>query len=146
MKRLFLFILILFSVAIILVNLAVASDSEDPITFTIVEPLYKDTLINTISLISETDIPDVEDKTEDLTEEDSLVEEEPVVPVYDYTEEELDLLARLIFSEGGIESYQTQLMIGSVVMNRVMSDDPWFPDTIREVIYQKKPIFCYFCS
>ena len=56
-------------------------------------------------------------------------------PVYSYTEEELDLLARLIYSEGGIESYDTQLKIGSVVMNRV--DDPYFPNTIREVIYQK---------
>ena len=56
-------------------------------------------------------------------------------PVYNYTEEELDLLARLIYSEGGIESYDTQLKIGSVVMNRV--DDPYFPNTIREVIYQK---------
>lgn len=63
-----------------------------------------------------------------------LVEEEPK-PVYDYTEEDLDLLARLIFSEGGIESYETQLMIGSVVMNRV--DSPKFPNTIREVVYQK---------
>lgn len=58
-----------------------------------------------------------------------------VIPVYDYTDEELDLLARLIFSEGGIESYQTQLMIGSVVMNRV--SDPAFPNTIAEVIYQE---------
>ena len=56
-------------------------------------------------------------------------------PVYNYTEEELDLLARLIYSEGGIESYDTKLKIGSVVMNRV--DDPYFPNTIREVIYQK---------
>lgn len=56
-------------------------------------------------------------------------------PVYNYTEEELDLLARLIYSEVGIESYDTQLKIGSVVMNRV--DDPYFPNTIREVIYQK---------
>ena len=63
-------------------------------------------------------------------------------PAYNYTEEELDLLARLIYSEGGIESYETQLKIGSVVMNRV--DDPYFPNTIREVIYQKKSIFGHF--
>lgn len=55
-------------------------------------------------------------------------------PVYTYTNGELDLLARLIHAEGGSESYDTQLKIGSVVMNRV--DDPDFPDTIREVIYQ----------
>ena len=64
--------------------------------------------------------------------EETVVE---ITSVYDYTEEELDLLARLIYSEGGIESYDTQLKIGSVVMNRV--DDPYFPNTIREVIYQK---------
>lgn len=58
------------------------------------------------------------------------------VPMYNYTEEELDLLSRLIFSEGGIESYETQLMIGSVVMNRV--NDPAFPNTIGEVIYQER--------
>ena len=79
----------------------------------------------------------LEDPPETTTQ--SLQIEEIAVPehkpVYNYTEEELDLLARLIYSEGGIESYDTQLKIGSVVMNRV--DDPYFPNTIREVIYQK---------
>lgn len=64
----------------------------------------------------------------------TTTEETKPTSAYDYTEEELDLLARLIYSEGGNTSYDTQLMIGSVVMNRV--DDPNFPDTIREVIYQ----------
>ena len=59
-----------------------------------------------------------------------------IVPVYDYTEQELDLLARLIYSEGGNVSYTTQLMIGSVVMNRVSSPDN-FPDTLKGVIYQE---------
>ena len=76
------------------------------------------------------------------TEEDTSTLEEPeqeeveeFVSYYTYTEEELDLLSRLIYSEGGTESYETKLKIGSVVMNRV--SDPLFPDTIREVIYQK---------
>ena len=96
----------------------------------VVEPLEKDEPNETTPPLSE------EESTETEDPEDTEVEKEPV-PFYSYTEEELDLLARLIYSEGGIESYQTQLMIGSVVMNRVMSEDPWFPDTIREVIYQK---------
>lgn len=64
-------------------------------------------------------------------------ESEPTefVSYYEYTEEELDLLARLIFSESGGESYDTKLKVASVVMNRVT--DPYFPDTIRGVIYQK---------
>lgn len=55
-------------------------------------------------------------------------------PVYTYTEEELNLLARLIFAEGGSESFITQACIGSVVLNRL--DSEHFPNTLREVIYQ----------
>lgn len=69
------------------------------------------------------------------TESEPEVAEDKIIPAYNYTAEDLDLLSRLIYSEGGIESYETQLMIGSVVMNRV--DSPKFPNTIREVIYQK---------
>ena len=78
-------------------------------------------------------LEDPPETTQSLQIEEIAVPEHK--PVYTYTEEELDLLARLIYSEGGIESYDTQLKIGSVVMNRV--DDPDFPNTIREVIYQK---------
>lgn len=80
---------------------------------------------------------DTVEETIELTSSVSPTEEAvaETTSVYAYTEEELDLLARLIYSEGGIESYDTQLKIGSVVMNRV--DDPYFPNTIREVIYQK---------
>ena len=78
-------------------------------------------------------LEDPPETTQSLQIEEIAVPEHK--PVYNYTEEELDLLARLIYSEGGIESYETQLKIGSVVMNRV--DDPYFPNTIREVIYQK---------
>lgn len=62
-------------------------------------------------------------------------EEIEFVSYYPYTEEELDLLARLVFSESGGESYDTKLRVASVVMNRVV--DPYFPNTIREVIYQE---------
>lgn len=68
--------------------------------------------------------------------EASEVKETEFVSYYPYTEEELDLLARLVYSEGGGESYDTKLKIASVVMNRV--EDPYFPDTIYEVIYQKR--------
>ena len=62
-------------------------------------------------------------------------EYEPLNPVFSYTEEELDLLARLIRAESGNESYDTQLKVGSVVLNRLVDSE--FPNTLREVIYQK---------
>lgn len=80
---------------------------------------------------TEVTISSVVEETEEIEEET-----EPVIEsVYEYTEEELDLLARLIYSEAGIESYDTKLKIGSVVLNRM--EDPYFPNTLREVIYQK---------
>ena len=74
---------------------------------------------------------------EEITKPTTKPVEEPEIeePVYNYTEEELDLLARLIYSESGSESYDIKLMVGSVVVNRM--DDPYFPNTLREVIYQK---------
>ena len=44
------------------------------------------------------------------------------------------LLANLIYCEAGGESYEGQLAVGAVVMNRVLSGA--FPNTISEVIYQ----------
>lgn len=43
-------------------------------------------------------------------------------------------LARTMYALGRDESYETLLMIGSVVMNRVNS--PWYPDSISEVLNQ----------
>lgn len=51
-----------------------------------------------------------------------------------YSDEDVQLLARLIESEGGIESYQCKLYIGSVVLNRLSSKQ--FPNTLYDVIYQ----------
>ena len=53
-----------------------------------------------------------------------------------YTEEDLDLLSRIIYAEAGCTWIPdwVQRMVGSVVLNRVESS--YYPDTIREVIYQ----------
>lgn len=87
-------------------------------------------------------IPVETESTEEPTVEstlETLPETKPEVQRYSepfsYTEQELDLLSRLVESEGGTESYYTRLMIASVVINRV--NDPKFPNTLREVIYAK---------
>lgn len=46
----------------------------------------------------------------------------------------VDLLARIIHAEAGYESFEGQLAVGNVIMNRVNSDK--FPNTLKEVIYQ----------
>ncbi|MCK4260485.1 MAG: cell wall hydrolase [Halanaerobiales bacterium] len=52
----------------------------------------------------------------------------------DYSEADLGLLARLIFSEARGESYQGQIAVAAVVLNRIQSDK--FPNTVSKVIYQ----------
>lgn len=48
---------------------------------------------------------------------------------------DLDLLAMVISGESRGESYEGQVAVGAVVLNRV--NHPAFPDTIKEVIFQK---------
>jgi N-acetylmuramoyl-L-alanine amidase len=57
------------------------------------------------------------------------------IGVIPYSQSDVDLLARLIMAESEGEPYQGKVAVGAVVVNRVKSTI--FPNTIREVIYQK---------
>lgn len=63
-----------------------------------------------------------------------------------YSQEELDLLARLIYAEAGSKwiTDEHQLVVGSVVLNRVK--DERFPDDLHSVIYQNSPTVQYACT
>ena len=52
-----------------------------------------------------------------------------------YTASDVDMLSRLITAEAGGESYNAQVAVGAVVVNRVKSS--FFPDSISAVINQK---------
>lgn len=58
------------------------------------------------------------------------------------SEEDIDLLARLLFAEAGSNwiADETIYYVGSVVLNRVDSD--LFPDTLYDVIYQDGQYSC----
>ncbi len=53
---------------------------------------------------------------------------------YSYTAEDLELLACLVHSEAGTQSYEGKLAVANVVLNRMKSSK--YPDTIKAVIYQ----------
>ena len=61
----------------------------------------------------------------------------------DYSEVDLILLASVINSEAGGESYQEKLRVGNVVLNRVQSKR--YPNNIHDVIFQRKQ-FSGVCS
>jgi hypothetical protein len=62
----------------------------------------------------------------------------PEVVEQTYSEEELEMLALVIYQEAGGDacSDETRLMVGNVVLNRVADDR--FPDTIEEVLLQER--------
>jgi N-acetylmuramoyl-L-alanine amidase len=63
------------------------------------------------------------------------VETPSVTPVVSYTNEELDLLARLIMAETESQPYEAKVAVGSVVVNRIQSG--LFASTVSGVINQK---------
>ena len=61
-----------------------------------------------------------------------------------YTNEEVNLLAKVISAEARGESYEGQVAVGAVILNRVAH--PSFPDTISGVIYQNGAFSCVYDS
>ncbi|TDG00255.1 spore cortex-lytic enzyme [Paenibacillus piri] len=53
---------------------------------------------------------------------------------YSLNRAELDIMARAIYSEARGESYEGQVAVGAVIMNRIQSDK--FPNTIEGVVFQ----------
>ena len=58
------------------------------------------------------------------------------VRIYEVSEEDYDALLRLVEAEASGEDIKGKLLVANVVLNRVKSGA--FPDTIKEVIYQRQ--------
>ena len=56
-------------------------------------------------------------------------------PVWELSEDDLNILLRIVEAEAGGEDENGKLLVANVVLNRVKS--PLFPDTIWEVVYQQ---------
>lgn len=65
--------------------------------------------------------------------------DEPI-PVNSYTEEDLEILTRLLTGECHTYPDEEQILVGSVVLNRVKS--PYYPNSIKEVAFQKNQYAC----
>lgn len=89
----------------------------------------------------ETDVLKVEVEEETIVEEAEAVEVEEVAEEANEADQnDIDLLARLIFAEANTLSYEAQSYAGSVVINRVNSNS--YPNTIEGVIYQSGQYAC----
>ena len=61
-----------------------------------------------------------------------------------YSNEDVTLLAKVISAEARGESYEGQVAVGAVILNRVAH--PSFPDTISGVVYQNGAFSCVYDS
>lgn len=78
------------------------------------------------------DYADLEGKYADLLVKSKSVE----LPFYNYSEEEIQILANCVEAEAGEENFNAQEYITKVILNRVKSSQ--FPNSISEVIYQRR--------
>lgn len=56
--------------------------------------------------------------------------------VYDLSDNDLDVLMRIVEAEAGNEDEDGKLLVANVVLNRVNSQD--FPDSVTEVVFQQE--------
>ena len=78
---------------------------------------------------------DKDDKKEDKDSKDEKDDKEKKEEKKEsYSKADLKLLACLIYTEAGNQSYKGKLAVGNVVMNRVKSNQ--FPNNIEDVVYQ----------
>lgn len=95
---------------------------------------YEPVAVNTIHSVQESDISETVTVIPMVAEEVSVEpEEELAEPLA--TQEEIELLVLCVMAEAEGECEYGQRLVIDVVLNRV--DDPHFPDTIYDVIYQK---------
>lgn len=54
---------------------------------------------------------------------------------YDISQEDYEVLLRIVEAEAGGEDTEGKMLVAGVVLNRVMHED--FPDTVKEVVFQR---------
>ena len=96
--------------------------------------------LNALSVIENTNALQKNDKigsTELLDGKKPVAEDK----IKNYDSQDIDLLARLVHAEAKGEPYKGKVAVAATVLNRV--ENPAYPDTIRDVIYEYNHGFQY---
>ena len=93
---------------------------------------YKEELDNKEQIILDFETKIENTVSNDISEETT---KEIVKSTYDFTEEEITLIAKLTIAEAGNQSDYGKRLVIDTVLNRM--DSPYFPDTVEGVIFQK---------
>lgn len=118
-----------------------AFSSEEPVSAAEPQGTYEAVAVNSVKPVQETDILEsISVKkavaAEPMVEKEVVVEQEPEEPpAPSVTQEEIELIALCVMAEAEGECEYGQRLVIDTILNRV--DDPHFPDTVHEVVYQK---------
>lgn len=140
MNRIKKLLIILALVTLILLSIPVNKESNDaiPAAPEATELVDEETLEEVFIMEPEDEIVTTEEEQSAVVDE--VVEEQPELlsaPQPQYSDNDLMLLAKVIYAEAGSEflSDEWKMCVGEVVLNRVAS--PEFPNTIYDVVYQQ---------
>lgn len=130
MKKL-LFLTILFSILPLLFSAHSKTYAQTLEQFQIYEAKQGDSFYN----ISKTfGIPELELKK--INHQQSIISGEKLIIPQGISDEDKDLLARLVTAEAKGEPFEGKVAVATVVLNRVENEQ--YPDTIKDVIYEKR--------
>ncbi|WP_294370907.1 cell wall hydrolase [uncultured Clostridium sp.] len=112
-----------------------------------IRPVYADTLSETlnknlnVNLVENFLIENIQCTLENIQETDNVLEvfKHDNQQLY-ITGEDIELMAKLVSAESIGEPYDGKVAVASVVLNRTL--DPSFPNTIKDVIFQKNAFSC----
>ena len=58
----------------------------------------------------------------------------PFDPLQEFSQSDIDIIARVVMSEASIEPYECKVLVAKTVLSRYYSTDREFPNTIEEVV------------
>lgn len=101
--------------------------------------------IDTLFMASEVEVVGINtmvatmSKKETKSKKDTKKEEEDQPEtIYDlYSEQEIEILQRIVEAEATNQTIESKINVANVILNRVNSEK--FPNTIKEVVFQKNP-------
>lgn len=111
------------------------NETEDVKVETMALTEFKNASGAAVNGVNGTGTVEEKDEQEKKDEKEKPAKKEKKSKKKNYTNADVKLLACLIYSEAGNQPYKGKLAVGNVVMDRVKSN--LFPNTMKEVIYQK---------
>lgn len=99
------------------------------------------------ALIVKADTTSIQENSYLEGEEKNYINSDEVVQVFNSKQKQLyilqsdiDIMAKLVYAESRGEPFEGKVAVASVVLNRVMNSE--FPNSIKEVIFQKNAFSC----